>query len=163
MGWKAKGTWHGYYSFDLVPDCEDLPARVGFWMQVEQSWLFGSLRGEVWDDPPHGTPDCGVVKGRVSRGGVFFRKWMPIFYVWSEGRPMPLAEKLLRDFGMSLDQPVPHPAILYIGVYDPATDELAGDWEIPADTIEVISKGQRLIFDMPACTGRWMARRQSAG
>jgi hypothetical protein len=49
MGWKATCTWHGHYTIDPDPECPDLPVRVGFGMRLEQSWLFGSLLGEVWD------------------------------------------------------------------------------------------------------------------
>ena len=109
MGWNATGTWHGYYSFDSVVVVPDLPVRVGFGMRLEQSWPLGSLKGEVWDDPPDGMPGKGVVEGRVSGGGVFFLKRMPVYYVWFDGRSVPVAEYLLREFDLPLDEPVPTP------------------------------------------------------
>jgi hypothetical protein len=91
MGWKVSGTWRGWYAYDHSPDGPELPARVGFGMQLQQSWLFGSLSGEVWDDPP-GPPDRGVIEGGVSSGGLFFLKWMPVYRMWWEGRPVTFAE-----------------------------------------------------------------------
>src|SRR4051794_15650122 len=98
MGWKATGIWHGLYELALMPDRPDLPARVKFGMRLEQSWLFGSVRGEVWDEPPHGMPGRGVIEGRVSGSSVFFLKWMPVYHVRWEGKLMTFSEYLLREF-----------------------------------------------------------------
>lgn len=162
MGWKATGTWHGHYVNASVPECPDLPARIGFGMRLEQSWLLGSLRGEVWDEPPDGMPGRGVVEGRVSGGGVFFLKWMPVYHVWWGGRLVPFAEYLLREFDLPVDGPVPHPPIRYTGEYRAAGDELVGTWEFAPGITEVVSRGQLLTFDVPQGGGSWAARR-SAG
>jgi hypothetical protein len=161
MGWKATGTWHGHYEYDSVPDCPDLPARVGFGMRLRQSWPFGSLAGEVWDEPP-GPPDRGVVEGRVSGGGVFFLKWMPVYRMWWDGRLVTFAEYLLREFDLPPDEPVPHPPIRYTGEYRAAGDELAGTWEYPPGTTRVISRGRAWAFDHPVGSGRWVALRVPA-
>jgi hypothetical protein len=161
MGWKATGTWHGYYSYDPVPDGPEPPARVAFGMRLEQSWLFGSLRGEVWDEPP-GPPERGVIEGRVSGGGVFLLKRMPVYQLWWDGQLVTFAEYLRRVFNLPLDGPVPHPPIRYTGEYRAAEDGLTGTWDFAPGTTQVFSRGRVWAFDTPVASGSWAARR-SAG
>lgn len=158
MGWKATGSWHGYYSYDPVPDCPELPTRVGFGMQLQQSWLLGSLKGEVWDEPPS-PPDRGVIEGRVSSEGLFFLKWMPVCYLWWDGRPVTFAEYMQREFDTPVDEPVPNPPIRYTGVYRAAEDELSGTWEYAPGAIQFVSRGRVLALDLTPCSGSWTARR----
>jgi hypothetical protein len=129
-------------------------------MRLQQSWLFGSLTGEVWDEPP-GPPDCGRIEGRVSSGGVIFLKWMPVYHVWLDGRLVPFADYILREFDLTADEPVPHPPIRYTGEYSPAMDELAGTWEFAPGSTQVVSGDRAWAFDNPVGSGTWSAQRAS--
>lgn len=161
MGWKATGTWRGHYSFDPNPDCPDLPDQTGFVLRLRQSWLFGSLTGDVSDEPPHGVPGLGTIEGRVCGDVVEFVKRMPEYCVWWEGRLTPLAE-YLAVFGHHLDvPPLPLP-LKYTGRYQPATDELVGRWEFAISKTTVLCDGNLLDLLVPAGGGRWTATR-SAG
>lgn len=163
MSWKATGIWAGHYSYEPAPGWSDLPPRVGFGMRLKQSWLFRSLTGDVWDDSPDGMPGRGVVDGRASGGGVVFLKRMPVLCVWWGGRQVPYAEYLLKESGLPVDGVIRHPPIKYTGEYDPATDELAGTWEIAPVTVQFLSRGQLLASETGSVKGRWSARRQSLG
>jgi hypothetical protein len=158
MGWRATGVWHGHYTFDPQPECPDLPEQVGFEMRLQQSWLFGSLTGEVRDEPPHGVPGCGTIEGRVSGDQIEFLKEMPDFYVWYDGRSMPLDEYLTK-FDLRLDVPPSPLPLRYVGRYLSASGELTGTWRYAVGKTTLLCDGNFLDLEIPAGGGRWSARR----
>jgi hypothetical protein len=133
--------------------------RTAFGMTLKQSWVFGKLSGDVWEDPPHGMPGRGVIAGHLTRTGVYFLKWMPIFHVWKDGRGVPLEDYLREESGLVLDEPPPHPAIKYEGVFRGEGDELEGTWEIVPGRSLLLSQGQLLQSQTPPSKGEWTARR----
>jgi hypothetical protein len=161
MGWTATGTWQGYYKYDPMPDAPDLPTQVKFGMRLAQSWLFGALSGEVWDEPP-GPPDRGTIEGRVTGDGVIFLKRMPVYRMWWNGRLVTLAEYLLQEFNRQVDKPIPHPPIRYTGKYRAAEEVLEGTWEFVPGTTRFTSEGRAWAFDNPPASGSWAARRAAA-
>jgi hypothetical protein len=127
-------------------------------MRLQQFWLFGTLSGEVWDDPP-GPPDRGVIEGHVSGRSVSFLKWMPVYLMWFDGRLLTFAEYILRIYDMPVDDPVPHPPIRYTGEYLAGSDELTGTWEFAPGTTQFVSEGRAWSFDIPAGSDTWMAHK----
>jgi hypothetical protein len=159
---KATGSWAGHYTYDPVPDCPDLPTRTGFGMRLTESWLLGTLRGDVWDEPPGDVSVRGAVGGRATPGGVFFLKRMPAYLVWRREGLMPLGEYLAAEFGLFLDRPVPHPPLRYTGRYRAGGEELAGTWRFAPGVTRVLCGGKPHEIRIQECRGKWEARRRAA-
>jgi hypothetical protein len=104
-------------------------------------------------------PGRGVIEGRVSGGGLFFLKLMPVYHVWWGARLVTYAEYLLWEFDMPADDTIPHPPIRYTGAYRPDEDELVGRWEFAPGITQFSSRGQLQVCDAPVGSGSWSARR----
>jgi hypothetical protein len=147
------GTWRGEYRFDRSERI--LPGTaVAFIMNVNQGW-FGWYRGTVNDDADLGMPGTGIIRGRIKYPHIWFKKLMPICYVFTKDKRRVKLSEFLSEQGCVNEPDYAHPSIKYSGTFsEPTTAE--GIWEISATSIR-LRRGQ--LVRMPRLTGKWYCER----
>src|SRR5215207_10054835 len=157
--WDVTGVWAGEYWYDPSPQFPALPPPTPFRLVAEQGW-FGRFRGTVRDAPAGGQPAEAAVAGRVTRTGLWFRKWYPVDYVWLGDRVVTLADGVAAEHGVRLDaDPAPAP-IWYRGECDPADGGVRGTWEVRPHWVHGSSGGQPVTFPVPGYSGGWRMERR---
>jgi hypothetical protein len=146
---KVSGIWRGTYRYD---PSELAPPRdpVGFTLTLRQGW-FGRFTGSVEEDAARGMPGVGTVEGRFSYPAIKFIKQMPIGYVATRDGGRETFREAFRKFGITLEQEVPHPPILYVGTFSDMT-HAHGTWAIPPHPVPL---DDSRILRLPGGTGGW--------
>lgn len=154
---EITGIWRGTYFFDLPEMRHPDGNGVGFEMRIRQNrWqrLFGLFAGIVHDDPVHGVPGQGQIRGRIRGGSISFTKRLPECYVGG-CKPVGLRD-YLREHGHELRREVAHPPIYYTGVAD-ENGVVTGTWEMRAMTMPLDANGAEL--KCPRSTGTFSMSR----
>jgi hypothetical protein len=156
------GSWQGEYSYDQDEEFPGLPPSSGFVLTAQRGW-FGAFHGTIQDDPERGMPDPAVVHGRLKGSTLTFTKRYPVFYVYHNGRTIPLAEYMELEHGLSVDHEVPLAPYYYEGEYDFAREAVSGTWHSRSEEIQFLSNGEPQVMWIPESSGRWTMRRSGIG
>jgi hypothetical protein len=151
MGVDVTGEWVGEYSYGPP----FVRAAVPFRLTLTKSWL-GWFSGSV-SDGEGGMPEVGTVKGWLRGKHLSFKKQMPVFRVFEDGRNLPLHEYVAAKGKWQIDPETPHPAITYMGVVTDDGLGLEGQWVVEACSVPLI--GQLSVFRFPGFSGTWKAQR----
>ena len=98
------GVWRGTYFYDLAEQRPPDGGGVHFELHLRQTWwqrLFGQFTGSVTDDASRGMPGTGVIRGECHDSSIRFTKEMPVLYIGSTERTVPLSV-YLREQGYEL-------------------------------------------------------------
>ena len=156
--WSIKGRWFGEYTYDPMSEYPEGFLSASFILDIEEEWS-GKFRGSVQDDPLQGSPEPGVIKGKVVGESLEFVKQMPVFYLLMPEGLRTLEECVREWWGMDFDYPVHPPHVRYEGEFSPDGEEMAGTWWYANATVLFPSGGQCYSLDFARVSGRWHARR----
>ena len=131
---KVTGVWRGVYVYG-GPGGRTGKEPVAFTLRLKQGWA-SHFTGSVTEDPPHGAPGTGTIKGYFEMPGVEFAKQMPVGYVTGpDGERITLREHFISQ-GHPCDHELPSAPISYKGTFlDP--NRVQGVWTIPPQRISL--------------------------
>lgn len=154
---SISGVWRGSYFYDIAEQRPSDGGGVDFELRLTQTFwqrLFRCFTGTVIDDPSHGLPGTGTIRGEYRFPSIRFTKEMPIAYITHEGDSIPLRESLLKH-GYDIDCDFPHPPVLYEGTFH-SDHEASGTWVIEADEFSI---APGITIGIPRNTGTWTLKR----
>ncbi len=152
---KFTGTWSGSYGYDPA---ENMPVRdsTPFTLRLKHGW-FGRFKGVVNESGPNAMPETGAIRGRLSFPFLEFTKIMPIAYLsLSDGTVVSWPE-YLRLRNLDGDPKLPHPPIIYKGVFLD-TSRAEGVWIIMPGRIPL--RDGRALRRIGA-SGKWEIKRET--